>query len=154
LRPPFSAVEWIHQNGVFDVSDANIGVRHVMNESASAGVGFDAQAVVCAVYRKVAHFDFACPTISLAAYRHSVSGIKMVVRDGHVVRGPGRSGLDCELVMAERNKAVGYVAMGDERGVDAVVVARCLGTVDLYCPCREAVSPVDENMEIRRVAES
>src|SRR5258708_3541089 len=71
-----------------------------MDQAAAAGIGLDAKAIVGAVDGQVGDKDRAYAAIRLAADRHAVSGIKMVMRNRDVSCRAGASGFDGYVVIA------------------------------------------------------
>ena len=76
---PGIGVIGIHQNRVLSVANAHVLINNVVNQAAAAGIGLNADTVVGPVDGKVGYSDGARAAIGLAADRHAVAGIEMVV---------------------------------------------------------------------------
>src|SRR5258708_1981333 len=84
--------------------------------------------------------------VGFAADRHAVSGVEMVVRDGHV-RGVS-AGLDGDIVVAGMNVTMSDGDIGGGAGVDSVRVSRGLGRIDHHAPGGETISISVVDMEM------
>ena len=140
-------------DGVLHVAHADVLVRHILHQAAAAAIAFDADSVVRPVDAEVAHAHVVHAAIGIAADRHAVSRVEMIVRDGHVGGRSGGSGLDRHVVVARIDIAMDDGDVGGRRRVDAVRVARGLRRLDLDAPRREAVGALHRDVEVRRIAQ-
>ena len=120
-------------------------------QPAAAGVGFDADAVVGAFDRKIGHADGARAAIGLAADRHSMAVIKVIVRNRYVAGRSRPSGFDGDVVVARADKALCDGDVGAIAGVDSVGVAAGFERIDNHTPGGESVAAAVSHVKIRRV---
>ncbi len=147
LERAVGGVAGVEGDGVGGVTDADVVVGDVADETAAGAVGFDAEAVVRAVEGEVGDEDVVDAAVGLAADGHAVSVVEVVVGDGHV--GDGVTTFDGDVVVAGADEAVGDGDVFGAAGVDTVGVAgSALGRVDAEAPDGEAVAMVVDDVEV------
>ena len=87
----------VHQDRIFGVPDANVFIEDVMHQAAFMGIRFDPDAVVRTIDREISDQNVARAAVGFAANRHPVSGVEVIMRDGHLGGRTGRTRFDCYL---------------------------------------------------------
>ena len=144
----------IHVDGILGVTDADIVIDYILNESAAAGIGFDTDTVIGAVYRKIRHPNRAGAPIGFTPDRQAVTAIEMVVRDGHVRRRRAVTGFDSDIVVTGVDEAMSDGDVSGVTRIDAIGVARVLRRIDSDAPGGKSVSVGVRNMEVGGVTQA
>jgi len=74
----------VHEDRIFRLPDADVLVNHVAHQTTSTRVRLDANSIVCSVDRQIRNTNRIRAAIGFAADGYAVSGVEMIVRDGHV----------------------------------------------------------------------
>src|SRR5580698_9357661 len=96
----------VHINRIPGIADANVFVDDVLHQAALLGIGLDADAVIRPVDGEVANQNGARAAVGFAADRHTVPGVEVIVRDGHLRGGTGSARLDGDIIVAGVDGAV------------------------------------------------
>src|SRR5216684_4447196 len=110
----------LHEDRVLRLANTHVLVDYIAHQTSLTGVRLDAYSVVGAVDGQIRNTNCIGAAVGFASDRYAVSGIEMIVRDGHV-RGMA-AGLDHHIVVASMDVTMrdGYV--GGRAGVNAIAV--------------------------------
>ena len=73
-----------HEHRSGGIANIDVFKVHIVNQSVARDIRLDAHTVVGAIDGKIGNADCGCPSADLAADRHTVSRIEMVVQDAHM----------------------------------------------------------------------
>src|SRR5258708_1791657 len=99
----------LHEDRVLRLANTHVLVDHIAHQTTLTGVRLDANSVVGAVNGQIRNTNCVGAPIGFAADRYSMSGVEMIVRDGHVRS--MAAGLDHHIVVASMDVTMrdGYV---------------------------------------------